>query len=309
MRAAFIETLSRLARADDRIWLITGDLGFSVLEPFAGEFPDQFVNAGVAEQNMTGVAAGIAMCGKVVFTYSIANFPTLRCLEQIRNDACYHNLNVKIVAVGGGLTYGAHGYTHHAVEDLGIMRLLPNMMVLAPADPVETRLATAEAVRHQGPCYLRLGKARESVLHASEPAWRTGQPIVVQEGEDIAILSSGGTLKIAIDAAARLVDEGIHAGVISVPFLNPVDRESFESLLTSYHAIVTVEEHGPGGLGTLAAELAADCPRAARISPVRLGSSPQLVAWGHEQLRDRAGVSVDAVIARCRNLAAITTHR
>lgn len=123
MRTAFIETLCELAAADPRIWLLTGDLGFSVLEVFAERFPDRYVNMGVAEQNMTGVAAGLAMSGKIVFTYSIANFPTLRCLEQIRNDVCYHEASVKVVAVGGGLSYGNLGYTHHGIEDLAVMRL------------------------------------------------------------------------------------------------------------------------------------------------------------------------------------------
>src|SRR5262249_13809462 len=142
MRAAFIKTLYELAERDERVWLLTGDLGFTVLEDFARRFPERYLNVGVAEQNMTGVAAGLARCGKVVFTYSIANFPTLRCLEQIRNDVCYHEANVKVVSVGGGFAYGAAGYTHHGVEDLGALRLLPGMTVVAPGDPVETRLAT-----------------------------------------------------------------------------------------------------------------------------------------------------------------------
>jgi hypothetical protein len=151
MRTAFLETLVRLARHDERIWLLTGDLGYSVLEGFAREFPERFVNAGVAEQNLTGVAAGLALSGKIVFTYSIANFPTLRCLEQIRNDVCYHRANVKVVAVGGGLAYGSQGYTHFGVEDLAVMRALPYMTVVAPGDPVEARLATeaiAQALVH-----------------------------------------------------------------------------------------------------------------------------------------------------------------
>ncbi len=125
MRTAFIEELIALAERDDRIWLVCGDLGYSVLDAFSNRFPDRYLNAGVAEQNMTGIAAGLALTGKVVFTYSIANFPIMRCLEQIRNDVCYHKLNVKIVAVGGGLAYGSHGYTHHGVEDLAIMSALP----------------------------------------------------------------------------------------------------------------------------------------------------------------------------------------
>ncbi len=142
MRNTFVTTLCDLAEQDERVWLLCGDLGYSVLERFSERFPGRYVNMGVAEQNMAGVAAGLALSGKIVFTYSIANFPVMRCLEQLRNDVCYHNLNVKTVAVGGGLAYGTHGYTHHGVEDIAVMRALPNMVVMAPGDPIETILAT-----------------------------------------------------------------------------------------------------------------------------------------------------------------------
>src|SRR5229473_4657677 len=142
MRGAFFRALVEIAEQDERVHLVVGDLGFGVVEEFARRFPKRFLNAGVAEQNMTGIAAGLALSGKVVFTYSIANFPTLRCLEQVRNDVCYHNANVKVVSVGGGFTYGAMGATHHAIEDLAIMRALPRMVVVAPGDPVETAAAT-----------------------------------------------------------------------------------------------------------------------------------------------------------------------
>src|SRR5712691_10038528 len=166
MRPAFFRALPELAAADERVNLVVGDLGFGVVEPFVERFPARFFNAGVAEQNMTGIAAGLALSGKTVFTYSIANFPTLRCLEQIRNDVCYHNANVKVVAVGGGFAYGALGMTHHATEDLAIMRALPGMVVVAPGDPLETELATRAIVSHSGPCYLRLGRAGEPKVHS-----------------------------------------------------------------------------------------------------------------------------------------------
>src|SRR6266571_4910184 len=154
MRGAFFRSLLELAEQDERVHLIVGDLGFGVVEEFARRFPNRFLNAGVAEQNMTGIAAGMALSGKAVFTYAIANFPILRCLEQVRNDVCYHNANVKIVAVGGGFTYGAMGATHHAVEDIAVMRALPGLMVVAPGDPVEARAATRAVIAYHGPCYL-----------------------------------------------------------------------------------------------------------------------------------------------------------
>src|ERR1700693_796065 len=174
MRGAFFRGLLALAERDHRVNLIVGDLGFGVVEEFARRFPDRFLNAGVAEQNMTGIAAGMALSGKIVFTYSIANFPILRCLEQVRNDVCYHNANVKIVAVGGGLAYGSLGSTHHATEDLAIMRSLPRMVVVAPGDPVETEAATRAVVAHSGPCYLRLGRAGESRVHLGHIDFQLG---------------------------------------------------------------------------------------------------------------------------------------
>src|SRR5215831_561606 len=165
MRGAFFRALLGSAEQDESVHLVVGDIGYGVVEEFARKFPGRFLNAGVAEQNMTGLAAGMALSGKIVFTYSIANFPILRCLEQIRNDVCYHNANVKIVAVGGGLAYGALGSTHHATEDLAIMRSLPRMIVVAPGDPVETAAATRALAANPGPCYLRLGRAGEANVH------------------------------------------------------------------------------------------------------------------------------------------------
>ena len=255
MRTTFIDTLCELAEHDERIWLLTGDLGYSVLERFASRFPRRFVNVGVAEQNMTGVAAGLALCGKVVFTYSIANFPTLRCLEQIRNDVCYHNLNVKIVAVGGGFAYGAQGMTHHATEDLAIMRALPNMAVVAPGDPVETRLATRAIVNWPGPCYLRLGKAGEPVVHQTPPAFTIGKAITVREGSSVTLISTGGMLHNALQAAELLAQQQIQARVLSMHTLKPLDNESVLAAALETSTIVTIEEHSLiGGLGSAVSE-------------------------------------------------------
>ena len=166
MRTEFINTLYEIAKKDKNVILITGDLGFGVLDKFANDLPEQFINAGVAEQDMAGLATGLALEGKTVFTYSIANFPTLRCLEQIRNDVCYHNANVKIVSVGGGYSYGPLGMSHHATEDLSIMRALPNMTIVAPGDTIETGYATEAIYKLNGPCYLRLGRNGEGAIHS-----------------------------------------------------------------------------------------------------------------------------------------------
>src|SRR5439155_3322307 len=201
MREAFFSTLEEIAAIDRRVCLVVGDLGFGVVERFARRFPDRFVNVGVAEQNMTAIATGLALNGKVVFTYSIGNFATLRCLEQIRNDICYHNANVKIVAVGGGVAYGNLGYTHHAIEDIAIMRTLPNITVVAPGDPVEADLATRAIVAREGPCYLRLGKAGEPIVHSAEPAFELGKALVMRPGKGVTLISTGGMLKTTCEAA------------------------------------------------------------------------------------------------------------
>lgn len=266
MRTTFIETLIDLAAQDERIWLLNGDLGFSVLEPFAARFPERYLNVGVAEQNMTGIAAGLAHSGKMPFTYSIANFPTFRCLEQIRNDVCYHRANVKIVAVGGGFAYGPQGYTHHGIEDLGIMRQLPGMTVVAPGDPVETRLATRAIAAHNGPCYLRLGKAREPVVHQNPPDFALGLAIPVRQGQDLTLISTGGLLKLSLDTAETLDAIGISAAVLSMPTVKPLDNEAVLNAAKNTRAIVTVEEHSViGGLGSAVAEVLAESGQAVRF--------------------------------------------
>lgn len=304
MRTAFIDTLCELAEQDERIWLLTGDLGYSVLERFASRFPSRFVNVGVAEQDMTGVAAGLALCDKIVFTYSIANFPTLRCLEQIRNDVCYHNANVKIVAVGGGFAYGAQGMTHHATEDLAIMRALPNMTVVAPADPVETRLATRAIVGWPGPCYLRLGKAGEPVVHQTLPAFSIGKAITVRKGKDVTLITTGGILFNAVEAAERLAQEGIQARVLSMHSLKPLDSAAVLAAARQTKAIITVEEHSIiGGLGSAVAETLAELGDS-HITFRRIAIKDEFCqqVGSQEYLRGICGLSVDGIVEVIRSL-------
>lgn len=260
MRTTFGRTLCEVAAADERVWLLTGDLGFSVLEPFRDRFPERFVNVGVAEQNLTGIAAGLASCGKIPFTYSIANFPTIRCLEQIRNDVCYNELPVKIIAVGGGFAYGPQGYTHHGLEDLAVMRALPNMTVVAPGDPAETALATHAILDVPGPCYLRLGKAREPVVHSQPPPFAIGRALTVRDGSDVTLISIGGMLAHTVETAETLAaDHGISARVLSMHTLRPLDAAAVRAAARETRGIVTVEEHSiTGGLGSAVAEVLAE---------------------------------------------------
>ena len=194
MRTAFFKSLLEMAEQDDRVFLTVGDLGFSVVEPFVSRFPHRYLNTGIAEQNMTGIAAGLALSGKVVFTYSIANFTTLRCLEQIRNDAAYHDANVKVVSVGGGFSYGAMGVSHHATEDLAIMRSLPSVTVVAPGDLWETAEATSALIAHPGTCYLRLDKTMTTNTARPGETFVLGKARRLREGNDITIITTGGIL-------------------------------------------------------------------------------------------------------------------
>lgn len=255
MRNNFIATLTEVAADNPKIWLLCGDLGYSVLEPFAARFPDRFVNIGVAEQNMAGVAAGIALSGNTVFIYSIGNFPTLRCLEQIRNDVCYHGADVKVVAVGAGYAYGSQGYTHHALEDVAIMSALPGMEVFVPCDPVEARLATRTIASSGRPSYLRLSRSGEPVLHQNEPA-DLRRPGVLRAGAEVVLFASGPIASACLAAADLLAAGGLEAAVVSVTCLKPFDSAFVRETSRDARLLVTVEEHILRG-GLHAAVLAA----------------------------------------------------
>ena len=297
MRTAFVETLMDAAAGDPRIWLITGDLGFSVIEPFAEKFSERFVNAGVQEQNMTGIAAGLALAGNIVFTYSIANFSTLRCIEQIRNDVCYHNLNVKIVSVGAGFAYGAQGYTHHGIEDIAVLRALPSLRIASPADAWETRMITRSAVTEAGPMYLRLGKGGEPVFHTATPTGEAGRMVPLIEGRDVLLIATGAVVGEAVQAASKLAEFEIAASVWSCPWIVPFDEAAVLDAASKYSLIVTVEEgRSTGGLGGAVAEtLAGMSDRIARL--IRLGAPKELASEIGSQtyLRSRAGLDCDAV--------------
>ena len=252
MRNAFIDELTLLAENNEKIFLIVGDLGFGVIENFEQRFPKQFLNAGVAEQNMMGMAAGLASAGYQVFVYSIANFPVFRCLEQIRNDICYQELNVSIVSIGAGLSYGTLGYSHHAIDDIGVMRALPGMTVFSPADPIETRLALSASIDIKTPKYFRLGKSGEPSIFdtatSSFPNWTN-----LVEGDQLLLLTTGAITIEAIAAAESLNADGIKISVYSIPVLKPflIDIALFEN----YQNILVVEEHSiSGGLGSIISE-------------------------------------------------------
>jgi len=300
VRTAFITALQELAEHDDRVTLVVGDLGFGVVEPFAKRFPSRYVNPGVAEQNMTGIAAGMAMSGKVVFTYSIGNFPTLRCLEQIRNDVCYHSADVKIVSVGGGFSYGSLGMSHHATEDLAIMRALPRMTVVAPGDPIEAAAATRALAAMPGPAYLRLGRAEEPIVHQGPISFTIGKAITVREGTDVTLIATGGILEQAVAAADQLAARGVQTRVLSMHTIKPLDTDAVLKAARETGAIATLEEHSIlGGLGGAVAEVIAEhAPR--KIPFTRIGMDSTFVSKAGDQkyLRDMFGLSAPAVVNR-----------
>lgn len=304
MRTAFIKELEEQAAKDPRVMLLTGDLGFTVFEPFIKRFPKQFLNAGVAEQNMTGVAAGLALSGKIVFTYSIANFPTLRCLEQIRNDVCYHKANVKVVSVGAGLAYGALGSSHHALEDLAILRALPEMTVVAPGDPFEAAEATKAIVKHDGPCYLRLGKAGEPAVHPRAPGFTLGKAIRVRDGRDLTLIATGTMLKACADAAAKLAADGISTRLLSMHTVKPIDAEAILLAAEETGGVMTVEEHGvTGGLGGAVAEvLAQGATKRVPFAIMGVKGGFCRIVGSQEYLKAQFGLGVDDIVARAKAL-------
>ena len=265
-----------------------------MLEPFATRFPNRFVNAGVAEQNMTGVAAGIALSGDTAVTYSIANFPTLRCLEQVRNDVCHHGLDVKIVAVGGGFAYGPAGSSHHGIEDLAITRSLPNMTVLAPGDPIETTIVTHWMLAHRGPCYLRLGRAGETPVHRTDVEILPGRVVRVRDGCDGLLITTGGVLGDALRAADAAAERDLSVAVWSCPWVKPLDEASIREAFESFSLIVTVEEGTVrGGFGSAVAEVGVGVP-GARARQVSIGVPDVMVSTAFSQDRGRALAGIDA---------------
>lgn len=259
MRTNFINQLIEEARRNDKIFLLVGDLGYHVVEPFANEFPDRFLNVGIAEQNMAGVAAGLSMTGYNVYIYSIGNFPTLRCLEQIRNDIAYHHANVKIVSVGAGYAYGSLGATHQATEEIGAIRAIPNMVVATPGDPVEAKAITTLSANYDGPMYIRLGKAGERVVHDSAVDLQLGDILPLKQNRDnkTAVICCGSILDIA---RHQIEDNNLPYNLYSIPFVKPLDATQLASVIELHpNGLIVMEEHQAScGVGSAIIEHASD---------------------------------------------------
>lgn len=294
MRNTFADTFLKLAKRDSRMILITGDLGFGVLDKIADELPDQFINAGIAEQSMMSMAAGLASEGFRPFVYSIANFPTLRCLEQIRNDVCYMNNAVTIVSVGAGLGYGNLGYTHHAVEDLGILRTLPNIELFSPADSVEVVGVMKKILELNTPAYLRLGKGGEPTIHLYSPN-QIDRPIEMIKGDQGFLIFTGGIGSRVIEAIKRLNSVGYFPTVISNPCLNSNNMNQIASLISNSFA-VTVEEHNiSSGFGTWLLECSSDLESSTLIKRMGLTHKNISLLGSQAYLLDEANLTAEEI--------------
>lgn len=300
MRDAFTRALMREAAKDPKLTLVTGDLGFGVLKPFWETYPDQFVNAGIAEQGMTGLAAGLAMTGRTVLTYSIGNFPTLRCIEQIRNDCAYHNANVKVVCVGGGFVYGSLGMSHHATEDMAILRALPGVTVFTPGDPHEVEAIVPVMLNTPGTCYLRLGRGGEPYLHEGPiENYTPPKALTLREGKDVALLSAGGILTQTVGAAKLLEEQGMSAEVVSFPCLKPIDREKLIELSQRFKHIVTVEEHSiVGGFGSAVCEVIAEAGANSRVHRIGMEDVYSTIVGTQQYLRGEYKMDDKAICER-----------
>jgi transketolase len=305
MRRAFVRELAEIAERDARILLITGDLGFSVVEPFADRHPDRFFNAGVAEQNMVGLATGLAESGFIPFVYSIATFAALRPYEFVRNGPVLHNLPVRIVGTGGAFDYGTAGPTHHALEDVGIMRMQPGLAVICPADAQQTTSALHATWDLPGPIYFRVGKDETTSVAGLEGRFRFGGAELVRDGTELLLLTTGSIAADSVAAAEALAAEGVSCAVLVVATLNPPPVVELAGALARFPVAVSVESHYvTGGLGSLAAEVIAEAGLRCRLSRCGVRRGSEGVSGSEGWLAAQHGLSVEGLMNSARDALA-----
>ena len=259
MRKTCLDMIYELAKSDERIFFIGSDLGVGTLQRFQEEMPDRFFMEGISEANVIGMAVGLALEGKIPYVNTIATFLTRRCFEQVVLDVCLHNVNVRLIGNGGGLVYAPLGPTHLAIEDLAILRAIPNMTIIAPADADEISRLMPLTVTHKGPIYIRLAKGYDPIVTRDDLPFEIGKAIPMRDGGDGLIVTTGITLRIALDAATRLSEEGLELGVLHVPTIKPLDTDAIVTHAVKVPVIVTIEEHTlMGGLGSAVAEIVAE---------------------------------------------------
>ena len=297
MRNEFAAELSAIAAEDERVVLLSGDIGNRLFDKYKDRFPERFYNCGVAEANMMSVAAGMAMCGLRPITYTITPFTTTRCFEQIRVDVCYHKAPVIIVGVGAGLSYAGNGATHHSCEDIALLRMLPNMTVICPGDAWEVRAAMRACLQQDKPAYIRMGKKGEPLVHEGMPDFAIGRGIVMRRGKDVCLLSTGNLLPNVLEAADELSKEGVSAQVVSFHTVKPLDEELLSQAFSQFGLVATVEEHSiMGGLGGAVAEWLSDrAPQKARL--LRIGVADKFLheAGEQEYAREYFGLTPEAI--------------
>lgn len=265
-----MDTLYELAQKDKKVYALISDNGAIVYDKYRRDLPGQYLNLGISEANMIGMAAGMASCGKIPFAYTIGAFLAYRAFEFIRNDVCLQNQNVKIVGTGAGQVYSALGPTHHSTEDLGGLRVLPNLTILCPASPLEVKKATKAAYEHDGPVYLRLGTNREAEVYDKDYEFQIGKAVTLKDGKDITLIGTGSILKDVLDVAEQMENKDISARVIDMHTIKPVDKEAVIKAIEETKKIVTVEDHNVvGGLGSAVAEVIAEYGKSIKFK--RLG--------------------------------------
>ena len=300
MRAAFAKEIESLSELDERIVLLSGDIGNRMFDTYKGKFPDRFYNCGVAEANMTGMAAGLALCGLRPVTYTITAFNTVRCLEQIRIDVCYQNLPVIIVGVGGGLSYSSLNATHHALEDIAFLRVIPNMTVICPGDAWEVRSAIRAALKIDGPVYIRIAKKNEPLIHNGLPNFTIGKGIVIRSGTDVCFLNAGSLLPSAVAASEALMKKGISVQIVSMHTVKPLDETLLQDIFSKFPHVFTLEEHSIlGGFGSSVAEWLSD-----QINPkgqlTRIGTGDQFMyeAGEKEYAQEYFGITTERIVEK-----------
>lgn len=303
MRNACTQAITELAISDERVVVLSGDLGNQLFEKFKQVAPGRFYNCGIAEANLTGVAAGMAMMGLRPITYSIAPFITVRCLEQIRVDICYQNLPVIIVGIYAGFSYTRLGPTHQALDDIGLLRLFPNMIILCPCDVVEVKGAFIAALQQNRPVYIRIGKKNEPIIHQKHPEFIIGKSITVRKGRDICILSTGNIMSLALEVANELGRQSISVRVESFHTVKPLDETLLRDVFHQYALVVTIEEHALiGGLGGAVAEWLADHHERSSAELVRFGTHDQFMTHVGDQTYARycSGLSQEEIVHKIK---------
>ena len=296
MRTAYLDTLYELAKKDKRVYALISDNGAIVYDKYRRDFPEQYLNLGISEANMLGMAAGMASCGKIPFAYTIGAFLAYRAFEFIRNDVCLQKQNVKIVGTGAGEVYSALGPTHHATEDLGGLRSLPNLTIVCPGSPMEVRKATQAAYEWNGPVYLRLGTNREPEIYEKDYGFNFGKGVTLREGKDICLVGTGSILKDLLAAAEQLAKKGIHARVLNIHTLKPMDEEIIQKAVEETGAVVTVEDHNIiGGLGSAVAEVVAEYGKPVKFK--RMGMQDFSAGYGsYAEVKSMNGIGIENIV-------------